>query len=140
MHSDLRINSLAFVYDVTGTGLRQIQGASNVICGRDDTPDHTTLCRLFNRLGRNAQRGLAVICDYGRTLILTVDSAGMSMSKTNGWRQEKHGRKRGFLSHHTVADEKTGEVVASKTTAPEDGDSPQFEDLFEGNSSRPYEA
>ena len=66
-----------------------------------------------------------------RITSLTADSTGESISNTNGWRHEKHGGKRGYLSYHTVANEDTGDFVASKLTAPEDGDAPQFEGLIE---------
>ena len=130
-YSDPKIRHLAFIRDATDAGLRRIQGVSNIMYGRDATPDHTTLCRRINSLGGDARHGTAVVCDYGRTLILTADSTGESMSDTNGWRHEKHGGKRGYLSYHTVARENTGEFAASKLTAPEDGDAPQFEGLIE---------
>ena len=130
-YSDPKIRHLAFIRDATDVGLRRIQGVSNITYGRDATPDHTTLCRRINRLGGDARHGAAVVCDYGRTLILTADSTGESISNTNGWRHEKHGGKRGYLSYHTVANEDTGDFVASKLTAPEDGDAPQFEGLIE---------
>ena len=130
-YSDPKIKHLAFIRDATDAGLRRIQGMSNIIYGRDATPDHTTLCRRINSLGGDARHGTAVVCDYGRTLILTADSTGESMSDTNGWRHEKHGGKRGYLSYHTIAHEETGEFVVSKLTAPEDGDAPQFEGLIE---------
>ena len=69
-YSDPKIRHLAFIRDATDVGLRRIQGVSNITYGKDATPDHTTLCRRINRRGGDARHGAAVVCDYGRTLIL----------------------------------------------------------------------
>ena len=127
----VKIQHLGILRDYTGTGLRQTEGMARCIYGKEGAPDHTTLCRRLNSMGVSNQAGAAVLCNHGRTLILTADSTGLGMAKSNGWRYEKHGGKRGYLLLHTIADEATGRLAASKLTAPEDGDAPQFTDLIE---------
>ena len=130
-YSDPKIAHLAALRDYTGAALRRVEGAGQLLYGMDGAPDHTTLCRRLNSMDLEIPPGAAVLCDYGRTLVMTVDSTGEGMTRTNGWRHEKHGGKSGCLSLHTVAHEKTGEIAASKMTAPEGGDAPRFTDLIE---------
>ena len=125
-YSNAKIAHLATLRALTGAGLRRVQGMANMMYGRENTPDHSTLCRRINAAGGDLLPGAVVLCDYGRTLIASIDSSGMSMSKSNGWRQEKHGGKRGYLLEHTVAEEGTDQVLASKITAPEEGDAPPW--------------
>ena len=130
-HSNSKIQHLGSLRVHTGAGLRRIEGMARHIYGKKKAPDHTTLCRRINALKTDILPGVALLCDKGRTLIVTIDSTGLGMAKTNGWRIEKHGGKRGYLSLHTVSVEKTGDIIASKLTAPEEGDAPQFDDLVE---------
>ena len=130
-HSNAKIHHLGSLRVYTGAGLRRIEGMARRIYGEKKAPDHTTLNRRINALKTEILPGVALLCNGGRTLITTIDSTGMGMAKTNGWRIEKHGGKRGYLSLHTVANEKTGDIIASKLTAPEEGDAPQFDGLIE---------
>lgn len=130
-HSNSKIQHLGSLRVHTGAGLRRIEGMARHIYGKKKAPDHTTLCKRINALKTDILPGVALLCDKGRTLIVTIDSTGLGMAKTNGWRIEKHGGKRGYLSLHTVSVEKTGDIIASKLTAPEEGDATQFVDLVE---------
>lgn len=130
-YSDVKILHLGSLRVYMGAGLRRIEGMARGIYGEKNAPDHTTLCRRINSLKPDILPGAVVLCDKGRSLIITIDSTGVGMTKTNGWRIEKHGGKRGYLSLYTVSDEKTGNMIASKLTAPEEGDAPQFEGLVE---------
>ena len=135
-HSDAKITHLASLRVHMGAGLRRVEGMARRIYGEKKAPDHTTLCRRINSLKLGILPGAVVLYDYGRSLAITIDSSGVGMTQTNGWRREKHGGKRGYLSLHTVCDEKTGDILASKLTAPEEGDAPQFEGLIEDAIAR----
>lgn len=130
-HSDAKILHLGSLRVHMGAGLRRVEGMARRIYGEKKAPDHTTLCRRINSLKLDILPGAVVLYDYGRSLAITIDSTGVGMTQTNDWRREKHGGKRGYLSLHTVCDEKTGDMIASKLTAPEEGDAPQFEGLIE---------
>ena len=135
-YSDDKIRHLGSLRVHMGAGLRRLEGMARRIYGEKNAPDHTTLCRRINALKPDIPPGAVVLYDYGRSLALTIDSTGEGMTKTNGWRMEKHGGKRGYLSLHTVSEEKTGKMIASKLTAPEEGDAPQFEGLIEDALAR----
>lgn len=132
-YSREKIAHLATLHALTGAGLRRVQGMANRMYGKENTPDHSTLCRRINAAGEDLLPGVAVLCDNGRILMISINSTGMSMPKTNGWRQEKHGGKRGYLLEHAVAEEGTGRFIASKITTPEEGDAPQFADLIKAS-------
>jgi len=70
------------------------------------------------------------IRDSGETVVIAVDSSGVSVHKCGGWVERLYGRKKRYIKIHFAVDVKTKEVIAMDVTTDDTHDSEVLPNLI----------
>lgn len=98
---------------------RTVEGLGGKImaaAGIDAKPDHTTLCRRFNALGKKFYNERKK-SKNGEPIYAVFDGSGLKVCNRGEWMHYKHkGKRKGFIRICFLIDSKTGEIIDFSAT------------------------
>ena len=119
LYPDAMIECLSMWKCLAKFPYRTVEGLGGKImaaAGIDAKPDHTTLCRRFNALGKKFYKERKQVND-GRPLYAIFDGSGLKVCNRGEWMHYKHkGKRKGFIRICFMIDAKSGEIIDFSAT------------------------
>ena len=133
--TDRYIVFLAVVRYLFSMPYRQLEGftrALNRLIPKLPSADYSWIRRRILMLNLSPYDSIR---DSGETVVIAVDSSGVSVHKCGGWVERIYGRKKRYIKIHFAVDVKTKEVVAMDVTTDDMHDSKVLPGIM-ANASR----